>query len=95
MTTYTAYDEFEMKLGKRTASSGEIRITYDITAGRPARTWANAYDGTFHPAEGPDVQVLKVEYRFHPSHDWIEDTSNFFDEIDTDWLIEQAAEEAA
>ena len=96
MTTYTAYDDFEVKIGKRTASWGEVRITYTITAGRPSRNWTTASDGHFYPAEGPDVQVQKVEYRFGSSDKapWINDDSGLFDEIDEDWLIEQAMEGA-
>ncbi len=97
MSRHTAYSDFEVKIGKRTASWGEVRITYTIAAGRPARTWANASDGNYYPEEGPDVQVEKVEYRFGSSDlaPWVTDESDLFDDIDTDWLLEQAAEDAA
>lgn len=97
MSQHTAYSDFEVKIGKRTASWGEVRITYSIAAGLPARTWQNALDGNFYPAEGPDVQVQKVEYRFgsNATAVWINDESGMFDEIDTDWLIDQACEDAA
>ena len=96
MTTYTAYDDFEVKIGKRTASWGKVRITYTITAGRTSRNWTNALDSNFFSAEGPDVQVQKVEYRFGSSDKarWITDESDLFLDIDEDWLIEQAAEDA-
>lgn len=94
MPTYTAYRDFEVKIGRQVTSSGEIRVTYTVDKGLPARTWQNTSDGNFYPEEGSDIQVEKVEYRFSFSDPapWITDDTNLFDDLDMEWLLENAME---
>lgn len=92
--TYVKYDEFEVRVGKGVVTSyGEVQITYTVEAGHPWRSWTNAADGSYHPSEGPDVQVLSVKYRMHPTHPWQDDPSDFFSDIDEKYLNDHAMEE--
>lgn len=95
--TYTITREFEVTIDKLTVSWGEVRITYTISKGVPSRNWTNASDGNYYPAEGPSVDVTKVEMRFGEHGRWHDatDSDDLLSWGLTDaWLIEQAMEDA-
>lgn len=81
--TYIKYDEFEVKVGKGVVTShGEVQIVYTVES-----------SSHYLPSEGPDVQVLSVKYRMHPTHPWQEDPSDFFSDIYEEYLLQHAMEE--
>ncbi len=81
--TYVKYDEFEVRVGEGVVTSyGQVQITYTVES-----------SGNYLPSEGPDVQVLSVKYRMHPTHPWQDDTSDFFSDIDEEDLLQHAMEE--
>ena len=94
---FEAFREVDVMDGKDCLCSFEVRYEFTITAGRKARTWANAADG-FHPAEEPTVDVGKVFARFNPNNDWIELQGAAIDMVLSDvpdaWFIAQAMENA-
>ena len=94
---FEAFREVYVMDGKDCLSSFEVRYTFTITAGRAARTWANAADG-FHPAEDDSVEVGKVFARFHPKNGWNELEGVAVDMVLADvpdaWFIQQATEQA-
>ena len=94
---YEAYREVDVMDGRDRLSSFEVRYTFTITAGRAARTWANAADG-FHPAEDPSVEIASVATRWHPKNKWVEASGDAFDMLTADvpdaWFIAQAMEQA-
>lgn len=66
---HIAYRPFAVVDNGDVISEGEIRYTFTVDRGRPARTWANA-SGNFHPAEGPSVDVTEVAIRGNDRHPW-------------------------
>ena len=94
---FEAFREVSVMDGKDCLSSFEVRYTFTITAGRAARTWANAADG-FHPSEDDSVEVGKVFARFHPTSNWIELKGVAADMVLADvpdaWFIQKATEQA-
>jgi hypothetical protein len=91
---HTAEKGFHVSAGDGTTlCTGEARYTFTVTAGRPARTWADGMDGNFHPAEAPTVDLTGVQVRFHPKNDWMKAEGAAFDLLSADatdaWLLAQ------
>jgi hypothetical protein len=91
---HTAEKDFHVSAGDGTTlCTGEARYTFTVTAGRPARTWADGMDGNFHPAEAPTVDLTGVEVRFYPKNDWLKAEGAAFDMLSADvsdaWLLAQ------
>ena len=97
MREFIALRDVDVMDGKDCLSSFSVRYTFTIHAGRKAVTWQNATEG-FGPAEGPTVEILKVETCWHPSCGWHEVKGDAFDmltaEVPDAWFIQQATEEA-
>lgn len=95
---FEAYREVDVMDGRDRLSSFEVRYTFNITAGRKSRNWTNAADGSFHPAEGPGVEIVSVATRWHPKNKWAEVDGDAFDmltaEIPDQWFLDQAMEQA-
>jgi hypothetical protein len=94
MIIHTAEKDFHVCAGDgATLCTGEARYTFTVTAGRPARTWADGMDGNFYPAEGPTVDLTGVEVRFHPKNPWMKAEGAAFDLLSADatdaWLLAQ------
>ena len=99
MTLHIAHREVDVMDGKVRLASFEVRYSFTVAKGIPARTWTNAADG-FHPAEDPSVTITAVEVRWHPKHDWQAATGQSFDmltaEVPDAWFLAQiAADEVA
>lgn len=95
--SHTITRDFEVTIGSLTASWGEVRITYTISKGLPARTWSHSGDGNYYPAERPSVDVTKIELRIGQHGHWhdAKDSDDLLSWGLTDaWLIEQAMEGA-
>ncbi len=94
---FEAFREVYVMDGKDCLSSFEVRYEFTITAGRAARTLANAADG-FHPAEDDSVEIISVATRWHPKNKWVEVSGDAFDMLTADvpdaWFIQQATEQA-
>lgn len=99
MSRHITTRELEVRDGRDTVSTVEVRYTFTISEGLPARTWHTASDGNFYPAEGPTVDLLTVECRMHQSHAWVKCDGILWDllcaDISDAWFIEQAVEDAA
>lgn len=95
---FTAEREVEVMSGDIRLSTFEVRYTYTIVRGNPARTWANSMEGNFHPEEDDTASILEVETRWHPSHTWTKAKGDALDmltaEVTDEWLILQAMEQA-
>ena len=99
MRTFTTIFEAETVCGRDSLASYDVRLTFTVTAGRAARTWANAADG-FHPAEGPTVDITEIEVKLHQSHNWAKVEGFAFDMVSSgitpEWLLARVeADEAA
>ena len=82
MTTNTVYSEFDVKVDGRSVSYGEVRYTFELTAGRIARD--------LRIADMPTVVVKSIEYRIGKDAPWIADNGNLFDfDVSPAWLISQ------
>lgn len=90
MRTFTTLIEAETMCGQYRLASFDVRLTFTVTAGLSARTWANAADG-FHPAEDPTVDITEIEVKLHESHDWTKVEGFAFDMVSADitpeWLL--------
>jgi hypothetical protein len=99
---HTATREFELFSGSgrwlHTFAHGEVRYSFKVTPGRPAKMWAEGGCGYPHPAEGPDVEITQIEWRWHNSKAWIVADGQFGDllaEVPDAWFLEQIEEDAA
>jgi hypothetical protein len=94
----TATREFELTDGKHCFAYGEVRYTFTVTPGRPAKTWARAADD-FGPAEAPAVSISLIEWRWGTGNKaWIIATDHFGDllaEVPDAWFLEQIEEQEA
>ncbi|WRH62082.1 MAG: hypothetical protein RSE12_17170 [Fuscovulum sp.] len=89
---HIAHREVHVMDGKTVIASLEARYTFTVTAGRKAVTWHNAAEG-FSPAEGPTVEIISVETRWHQSSPWRAASGEAFDMLTADvpdaWFLAQ------
>lgn len=96
MTDHIATRDFELSDGKHCFAYGQVRYTFTVTPGRPAKTWARA-TGDFHPAEAPEVDISKVEVSLAPGNYWMPADGllwDFLREVPDAWFLAQIAEAA-
>lgn len=91
-STHIILIEADTMAGSDRLAAYDLRLTVTITAGRKARTWANAADG-FHPAEEPTVDIIEAEVKLHKAHPWAKLEGIAFDmataDIAPEWLLAQ------
>lgn len=93
--THIAYRAFDLSDGKHSFAYGEVRYTFEVTPGRPARTWVWG-PGDFYPEEPPEVEITQIEVSMAPGKHWMKVDGllwDFLREVDDAWFLEQISED--